>query len=153
MSTNSTNTTNSTTSNVPNFDNKPNETIEQIVAREVAKAEARIKAKEAKSKTNSIQLGATVKDLEIKEGKQIVNRESGEVLIDPHTGELKTYPNKYYVTLLFKGGSLKQEVKANIYNQLEINNDYFCVGYLGEVTTFGKTEMLPIFTEFEHLGA
>ena len=43
-------------STLQNFDNPKSESIEQIVAREVAKAESRIKAKSLKGQTNSIQL-------------------------------------------------------------------------------------------------
>lgn len=136
-----------------NFDLPKGESIEQIVAREVAKAEARMKVKTLKGQTNSLQIGATVKDLEIKEGGEIKDRASGEVLIDNNTGEVKRYPSKYFVSLVFKGGSLRQEIKADNFARLQINKDYFCTGYLGEVSNFGKTELAPIFTDFEDLSA
>lgn len=140
-------------SKLQNFDNPSGESIEQIVAREVAKAEARIKAKSLKGQTNSIQLGVTVKDLEVREGSEIKDRVTGEVQIDNSTGEVKRYPNKYYVTVTFKGGSLRQEIKANHYAILEVNKDYFATGFIGEVSNFGKTEIAPIFTNFEDLSA
>lgn len=138
---------------IENFENRPNETMEQIVAREVAKAEARMKAKTLKGQTNAIQLGVTIKDLEVKEGAEIKDRTSGEVLVDSVSGEVKRYPNKYYATVVFKGGSLRQEIKGNLFGILEVNKDYFATGFLGEVTNFGKTEIAPIFTNFEDLSA
>lgn len=136
-----------------NFDIPNGETLEQIVAKAVAQAEARINAKNAKSKSNAIQLGATVKDLEVREGSEIIDKNTGEVKTDSNTGEVKRYPNKYSVVLVFTGGSIKQDIKAHQFDMLEINKDYFCTGYLGEVSSFGKTEILPIFTDFEPLSA
>jgi hypothetical protein len=135
-----------------NFDVPAGQTIEEMIASAVAKAEARIKAQGLKGQTNAIQLGATVKDLDFREGSEIVDKTTGEVRVDSISGEAKRYPTKYYVTLVFKGGSIKQEIKANHFDFLEINKDYFCTGFLGEVSTFGKTEIHPIFTEFELLG-
>lgn len=139
-------------STLKNFDNPKNESIEQIVAREVAKAESRMKAKVLKGQTNSIQLGVTIKDLETREGAEIKDRTTGEVQTD-NNGEIKRYPNKYYVTVTFKGGSLKQEIKGNLFAMLELNKDYFATGFIGEVSNFGKTEIAPIFTDFEDLSA
>jgi hypothetical protein len=136
----------------PNFDLPAGQTIEELIASAVAKAESRIQAQTLKAHTNAIQLGATVKDLEFREGSEIVDKTTGETRVDPLSGEVKRYPTKYYVTLVFKGGSIKQEIKANHFDFLEINKDYFCTGFLGEVSTFGKTEIHPIFTEFELLG-
>lgn len=153
MSTKQQETSTENKSKLQNFDNPSGESIEQLVAREVAKAEARMKAKTLKGQTNSIQLGVTIKDLEVKEGSEIVNKQTGEFQIDSNTGEIKRYPDKYFVTVVFKGGSLKQEIKGNLFGILEVNKDYFATGFIGEVSNFGKTEIAPIFTNFEDLSA
>ncbi len=131
-----------------NFDIPKGMDIQEYIKSEIAKSEAKTKASFLKSKTNSIQLGATVIDKDMREGNEIIDKSTGLPAIDTATGETKRYPNKYYVTFAFKGGQIKQEVKPADYQKLEQNKDYFCMGYLGEVKNFGNTETLPIFNDF-----
>lgn len=141
----------STKKEIENFETPKDMSVSEIVAQEVAKAQAKLKAQLAKSSSNAIQLGAILKDLEVREGSPIKDKKSGEVIIDPNTGEVKTYANKYYATFTFMGGSITQELKPSDFGTLEINCKYFLTGYMGEVSNFGKTEILPIFNGFELL--
>lgn len=137
---------------IKNFDTPVGLSIEQQIAQAVAKAEARIKSQNLKGKTNSIQLGCTVRDLEVRQGSEMRDKKTNELIVDNRTGETMRFADKYYVTLSFNGGSLTQEVRGHIYGDLQINNDYFCIGYLGEVNDFGKVKISPIFTEFQNLS-
>lgn len=136
---------------LPNYDMPEGMSLEQLVSQEVAKAEARIKALNLKSKSNSIQLGCTVMRLENREGSEMKDKKTGELMTDD-SGQIRRFANKFYVTLAFKGGSLVQEIKSHEYDMLQENNDYFCTGYMGEVSNFGKVEIAPIITQFENLS-
>lgn len=138
---------------VQNFDIPKGQSIEQMIASAVAQAEARIKAQSLKGQTNSIQLGVTVKDLDVREGSEIKDKKTGEVLVDTVTGDVKRYSNKYYATFSFDGGILTQEIKSSNFAKLEQNKKYFATGYYGLVSNFGKDELAPIFTDFEDLSA
>lgn len=137
---------------IENFDNQNGLTTEQLIEQAVARAEARIKSQMLKSSTNAIQLGALVVDKEVKQGSEMIDRKSGEPIVDNHSGEVRRYPNKLYVTFSFFGGSLVQEVKPLDYDKLQLNKKYFCTGSLREVSNFGKTDMLPVLNEFEELA-
>lgn len=135
---------------VQNFDTPKGATVEEIVASQMAKVEAKLKAQFGKAQSNSISLGVTVTELECKEGAEIKDKVTGEVQID-NWGNPKRYKNKYFATFTFNGGTMTQELKENLYNQLGLNRRYFAMGRLGEVSNFGETSIAPIFTQFEAL--
>lgn len=133
------------------FDNQEGLSVAEIVAKEVAKAEARIKGQMAKGSTNAVQIGLTVLDLEVKEGAMIKDRLTGELQIDNNTNEPKRYPNKFHAKFSFNGGSLEQEIKPMHYDSLQVGKKYFATGYMGEVKIFKDMVMMPIFNDFEPL--
>lgn len=132
------------------FDTPASMTTEQKIASEMLKLEARMKSQFAKASANSLQIGVTVKDMDSKDGSPILDKTTKEPLYDNY-GNPRHYPNKFYVTFLFQGASLTQEVKEKDYLVLAPNKKYFATGYLGEVSSYGKTEIAPIFTSFELL--
>lgn len=123
---------------------------EQLIATEMAKLESKMKAQFKRATSNSISLGVTVIDLESKEGAEILDRTTKIPLVD-NWGNPRRYPDKYYASFSFNGGTLKQEVKQAQYNSLSIGSKFFATGRLGEVSSFGDTHIAPIFTEFEAL--
>lgn len=126
------------------------DSTEQIIASQMAKLEARLKAQFAKATSNSISLGVTVIDLESKDGAEILDKATKVPLVD-NWGNPRRYADKYYASFSFNGGCLKQEVKQAQYNQLSVGSKYFAIGRLGEISSFGDTIIAPIFSQFEAL--
>lgn len=135
---------------VEDFSTSAGQSTQQIVASELAKLEAKMKALLKKASANSVLLGVTVKDMDSKGGAEILDKNTKEPLFDNY-GNPRKYPDKFHVTFMFQGGSLTQEVKEKHYLNLQIGKKYYASGYYGEVSSFGKTEMCPIFTDFEPL--
>lgn len=65
-------------------------------------------------------------------------------ILDSH-GFPVTYPDRYKVTLTFKGGTLVQNVSEAMYNDLELNGTYMFKGSLGFVKDFGQDVLSPGF--------
>jgi len=134
----------------PNFDVPKDMDVQAYIAQELEKAKKEIEDKQKKADMNKIAIGLTVLDKEAKEGSEKKNKD-GQLMTDDF-GQPLRYPTKYYVNFAFMGGSIKTEVKANQYQELQPTQKYFCKGYLGEVTEFGKSSIQPIFFEFESLS-
>lgn len=135
---------------VQNFDTPKGATVEEMVASQMAKVEAKLKAQFGKAQSNSISLGVTVLSLEPKQGAEMKDKNTGEILVD-NWGNPRRYKDKYFVTFSFNGGTMTQELKENLYNQLAINRKYFAMGTLAPVSSFGETVISPVFTQFEAL--
>jgi tyrosine-protein phosphatase YwqE len=126
-----------------------NETIVNYDTHANVKNEAMLILKQANQ--NGVRLGATVVDKIIVDGKPIVDKSTGAQSIDPKTGELRTYADKYYVVIEFNGGTLKTEITKELYAPLEIGARYSCSGRIASVNVFGEAHLLPVFSSFTYL--
>lgn len=135
---------------VTDFTTPNGQTIQQVVDAATAKLESKLKAQFGKATSNSISLGVTVIDLESKEGAEILDKATKVPLLD-NWGNPRRYPDKYYASFSFNGGTLKQEVKQSQFNSLAHGRKYFATGRLGEISSYGDTIIAPIFSEFEAL--
>lgn len=102
-------------------------------------------------KSNIIELGAELAELETKEGSERKNKD-GQIIMNPDNTPAK-YPDKYYATFVFMGGTIQVEVKEVQLPSLIIGETYFCKGRLAMVKNFGKEELAPVFTTFTQLYA
>ena len=100
---------------------------------------------------NNIELSAEVRAKEIRKGKEITDKATGQIVIDEFTNEPKRYPDTYIVTLLFKGGSLDYKCSEDMYAFLDIGSTYKFNGYLGAVKEFGKDVISPILQSYTFL--
>ena len=133
-----------------NFDQPKGLTVQEQIDKAILELTKKLNLKNAKTKMNTIKLGVEIQSLETREGSEMKDKKTGVPIVDEN-GEVKRFSPKYFVTLVFKGSSLTQEVKHEIYRELKQNVEYLATGYLGTVTSFGKTEIAPIFTDFEEL--
>ncbi len=102
-------------------------------------------------KSNIIELGAELAELETKPGSERKNKD-GQIIMNPDNTPAK-YPDKYYATFVFMGGTIQVEVKDTQLPSLVVGETYFCKGRLAMVKNFGKEELSPVFTVFTQLYA
>ena len=73
---------------------------------------------------NKGEMGIVVKDKKFVEGKVIVN-EDGEPVIDVNTGEVKKYPDSYYIEFSNSTfGTYSLRVDKDIFERVEVNERY-----------------------------
>ena len=85
-----------------------------------------------KMDTNKGELGIVVKDKRFVEGK-VITDENGEPVIDVNTGEVKRYPDSYYVEFSNSTfGTYNLRVDKEIFERLEVNERYILT-YMLEV--------------------
>lgn len=99
---------------------------------------------------NKVVLSAEISAREIIKGKEKVDKASNLPILDSH-GFPVTYPDRYKVTLTFKGGTLVQNVSEAMYNDLELNATYMFKGSLGFVKDFGNDVLSPIWQSWERV--
>jgi len=127
--------------------------LQDYIKQEVEKGKKDLELMSRKKSINTIKIGCKLMDTDYKEGAEVFDKEKKPV-IDNLTGEAKRYPTRYHATFNFMGGSITTEIKENDYHSLtsNINAEYLCAGYMGEVTNFGRTTVQPIFKQFELLA-
>jgi len=85
-----------------------------------------------KMDTNKGELGIVVKDKKFVEGK-IITDENGEPVIDVNTGEVKRYPDAYYIEFSNSTfGTYNLRVDKETFEKLEVNERYILT-YMLEV--------------------
>jgi len=73
---------------------------------------------------NKGEMGVILKDKEFKEGQIILN-ENDEPVIDVNTGEVKKYPDAYYIEFSNSTfGTYKMKVDKEIFDKLEVGQRY-----------------------------
>jgi len=94
-----------------------------------------------KMDTNRGEMGIVVKDKEFREGQVILN-ENGEPVIDANSGDVKKYPDAYYIEFSNSTfGTYKLKVDKDIYDRVEVNERYVLTYMLEakEVVTKSKS--------------
>jgi len=77
-----------------------------------------------KLEINRGELGIILKDKEFKEG-QVILDENGDPVIDVNTGEIKKYPDAYYVEFSNATfGTYKMRVDKDTFDKLEVGQRY-----------------------------
>jgi len=97
---------------------------------------------------NIVTLSAEISSREVFKGKEKTDKATGVPVLDSH-GFPVYYPDRYKVTLTFKGGTLVQNVSEAMYNELELNSTYMFKGSLGFVKDFGNDVLSPIWQSWE----
>lgn len=97
---------------------------------------------------NNVTLSAEISAKEIIKGKEKIDKASGLPVLDGEGFPL-FYPNRYNVTLTFKGGTLVQSVSETTYNELNIASTYMFKGSLGFVKQFGQDVLSPVWSSWE----
>jgi len=97
---------------------------------------------------NQIVLSAEISAKEVIEGKMRVDKATQAPILDG-MGQPIFYPDRYKVTLTFKGGTLVQTVGETMYNSLDLNSTYQFKGHLGFVKDFGQDVLSPIWQSTE----
>ncbi|MGM0518188.1 MAG: hypothetical protein ACQERD_00935 [Campylobacterota bacterium] len=131
-------------------ENKKQMTQEELIAQAVAQAERKMELKIQQREMNTIKLGATVVNTELIRGREIVDKQTGEVKKDS-AGNAMRYPDKFKAQLLFNGGNMETSITEDDFSQLQPNKKYLCEGYMGEIKVFGNVQIAPIFTSFTQL--
>ena len=62
------------------------------------------------------------------------------------------YPDRYKITLSFKGGTLTQTVSEAMYNELNQGCTYMFKGQLGFVKEYGQDILSPIWQSWEQVA-
>lgn len=97
---------------------------------------------------NKVTLSAQISQREVINGKARTDKTTGAPILDA-LGDPTFYPNRYKITLIFKGGTLVQNVSETMYNELELNSTYMFKGSLGFVKDFGQDVLSPIWQSWE----
>jgi|GEM_PF-1889510 len=105
----------------------------------------------AKVNANQVTLSAQISQREVQNGKQRTDKTTGAPILDA-SGDPTFYPNRYKITLIFKGGTLVQNVSETMYNELELNSTYMFKGSLGFVKDFGQDVLSPIWQSWEKVS-
>lgn len=105
----------------------------------------------AKVNANEVTLSAQISQHEVFKGRPRTDKTTGAPLLD-NEGQPTFYPDRYKITLIFKGGTLVQTVSENMYNELELNSTYMFKGSLGFVKDFGQDVLSPIWQSWEKVS-
>ena len=77
-----------------------------------------------KMDTNKGEMGIVLRDKDFREG-QIITNENGEPVIDVNSGEVKKYPDAYYIEFSNSTfGTYKMKVDKEIFDRLEVGERY-----------------------------
>jgi len=90
--------------------------------------------------TNKGEMGIVIKNKDFREG-QVMTNENGEPIIDVNTGEVKRFPDAYYIEFSNSTfGTYKMKVDKDIYERLEVGERYILTYMLEakEVVTKSK---------------
>jgi len=93
-----------------------------------------------KMDTNKGEMGIVIKSKDFREG-QVMTNENGEPIIDVNTGEVKRFPDAYYIEFSNSTfGTYKMKVDKDIYERLEVGERYILTYMLEakEVVTKSK---------------
>jgi len=94
-----------------------------------------------KMDTNKGEMGIVIKGKDFREG-QIMTNENGEPIIDVNTGEVKKFPDAYYVEFSNSTfGTYKMKVDKDTFERLEVGERYILTYVLEakEVVTKSKS--------------
>ena len=105
----------------------------------------------ARVNANEVTLSAQVSAREVIKGKERSDSKTGAPILN-NDGNPTFYPSRYKVTLVFKGGTLIQNVSETLYNELELNSTYMFKGSLGFVKDFGNDVLSPIWQSWEKVA-
>lgn len=100
---------------------------------------------------NEVILSAQISAHEIIKGRPRTDKTTGAPHVD-NDGQPTFYPDRYKITLIFKGGTLVQNVSETMYNELELNSTYKFKGSLGFVKDFGQDVLSPIWQSWEKVA-
>lgn len=100
---------------------------------------------------NKVILSAQISQREVIKGKARTDKTSGAPILDG-AGDPTFYPDRYKITLIFKGGTLVQNVSETMFNELELNSTYMFKGSLGFVKDFGQDVLSPIWQSWEKVS-
>jgi hypothetical protein len=85
-----------------------------------------------KMDTNKGEMGIVLRDKDFREG-QIITDENGEPVIDINSGEIKKYPDAYYIEFSNSTfGTYKMKVDKDVFDRLEVGERYILT-YMLEV--------------------
>jgi len=122
-------------------------TVSEQVQQQLAQMNRELELKQEQRESNKVELGAKVVELRTNQGQPVIDKSSAQQKVV--NGIPQNYPDKYFVTLSYDGGSLETEVKSkDVYDSFEVNKRYFCKGYLGFQKVFGVDTLMPIFTNY-----
>ncbi|WNY98748.1 hypothetical protein SUSP_001166 [Sulfurospirillum sp. 'SP'] len=105
----------------------------------------------ARVNANEVTLSAQVSQREVIVGKQRIDKTTNAPHLD-NDGNPTFYPSRYKITLIFKGGTLVQNVSETMYNELELNSTYMFKGSLGFIKDFGNDVLSPIWQSWEKVA-
>lgn len=121
--------------------------VEEQVAQQIALMNRELELKQEQREENTVRLGAKVVDTRINQGQPVIDKASGQQKVV--NGVPQCYPDKFFVTFSYDGGSLETEIKLKEdFESFELNKRYHCIGYLGFQKIFGVDTLMPIFTKF-----
>jgi len=101
-----------------------------------------------KVNANTVTLSAEVSAKEVFEGKARTEKATNAPILDADGNQLY-YPNRFRITLTFKGGLLTQTVSEKMFNDLQLGSTYMFKGHLGFIKDFGQDILSPIWQSYE----
>ena len=104
-----------------------------------------------KLNANNVVLSAEITSKEVLAGKEIKDKETQlpKIGLD---GTVMRYPDRYKITLSFKGGTLTQTVSESMYNDLIQGSTYMFKGQLGFIKEYGQETLSPIWQSWDQLA-
>ncbi len=106
-----------------------------------------------KLRANTVILGADLVDLRVQEGKERIDKDTKEKILDEN-GEPLRWADKYYAKFVFMGGEVETEIKQEQYVEMkeQLNMPFYLQGRLTKVRSFGSEIVAPVFNSFELLA-
>jgi hypothetical protein len=104
--------------------------------------------KQSMSQQNAIRIGVVVSSKRVHKGSE--RMKDGKVLTNQN-GEPLRYPDSFYATVDFMGGTLETKLEEELYRKVIEGCTYSARGRLKNVSNFGETSLQPVFNDFVYL--
>ena len=109
--------------------------IDELLAQQAQQFEKKMDSRLKQERINECKLAATVQETRQVQGKPIIDDETKEQKVDTN-GVPQSYPDKYYASLTFDGGSIEVEIQKDQFDVLVPSKRYLCDGHIGDVRVF-----------------
>ena len=109
----------------------------------------------ARMNRNRVELSVMVLSKRVNRGALVMEKDASgnrttNPRLDEHGNEMR-YADTYFATFSFRGGSKEYPVTFEIYDALEIGNEYFMKGYTGAYREFGQEKIGAVWSSLEYL--
>jgi len=104
------------------------------------------------SNANEVRTGATCADIRVLEGNPIIDKETKLPKVNPDTGEVMKWNDRYFAVLTADGLEFETEITKEQYeNVLTVGSRFLCIGRLSKIKHYGQEILAPVYYAFTKL--